>query len=106
MKVRVLHYRIKPGKLEAYLSLFAGVKERVADMDGISFFKLFRDLEDPNTLFLIAVFEDSLDLERYNEIGPNKAYVDAITPLIEGFDMSMVYEVSAAKPLPVVAPAE
>jgi quinol monooxygenase YgiN len=99
MNVRVLHYRIKPGKLDEYLNLFAGVKERVAGMDGINFFKLFRDLEDPNMLCLVAVFEDSLDLERYSEIGPNQKYTDAVTPLIEGFDMAMVYEVSAANPL-------
>jgi quinol monooxygenase YgiN len=99
MNVRVLHYRIKTGKLDEYLSLFSDVKERVAGMDGISFFKLFRDLEDPNILCLVAVFEDSLDLERYNEIGPNQEYTDAVTPLIEGFDMAMVYEVSAANPL-------
>jgi quinol monooxygenase YgiN len=99
MNVRVLHYRIKQGKLDEYLSLFAGVKERVAGMDGINFFKLFRDMEDPNVLCLVAVFEDNLDLERYNEIGPNQEYTDAVMPLIEGFDIAMVYEVSAAHAL-------
>ena len=103
MNVRVLHYRIKPGKLDEYLRLFAGMKEQVAGMEGISFFKLFRDLEDANVLCLIAVFEDSLDLERYNEIGPNQTYTDAVMPLIEGFDMAMVYEVSAATPIPMTS---
>ena len=99
MNVRVLHYRIKQGKLDEYLSLFDGVKERVAGMDGINFFQLFRDMEDPNVLCLVAVFEDNLDLERYNETGPNQEYTDAVMPLIEGFDIAMVYEVSAAHPL-------
>jgi quinol monooxygenase YgiN len=103
MIVRMLHYKIKPGKLDEYLSLFAGVKERVAGMEGINFFELFRDLEDPNTLFLVAVFEDSLDLDKYNEVGPNKEYNEAVMPLIDGFDLAMVYEVSAANPLPFAA---
>jgi quinol monooxygenase YgiN len=102
----MLHYKIKPGKLEEYLSLFAGVKERVTGLEGVNFFQLFRDLEDPNTLFLVAVFEDSLDLEKYNEVGPNKEYSDAVAPLITGFDLAMVYEVSAANPLPFVTQAE
>lgn len=106
MIVRMLHYKIKPGKLDEYLSLFAGVKERVTGLEGIAFFKIFRDLEDPNTLFLVAVFEDSIDLEKYNEVGPNQEYNDAVMPLIEGFDLAMVYEVSAANPMPFAAQEE
>jgi quinol monooxygenase YgiN len=106
MIVRMLHYKIKPGKLDEYLSLFAGVKERIAGLEGIALFKLLRDLEDPNTLFLVAVFEDNLDLDKYNEVGPNKEYNDAVMPLIEGFDLAMVYEVSAANPMPFMAQAE
>lgn len=30
MVVRLLHYKVKPGKLEEYVSLLAGVKERTA----------------------------------------------------------------------------
>ena len=106
MAIRMLHYRIKPGKLDEYLSLFASVKERVSGLGGVNFFELFRDLEDPNTLFLAAVFEDSLDMDEYNKIGPNKEYKDAVTPLIEGFDLAMVYEASAANPIPQAAQAE
>ena len=106
MAVRMLHYKIKPGKLDEYLSLFAGVKERVSNLEGVNFFELFRDLEDPNTLFLAAVFEDSLDMDEYNKIGLNKEYNDAVTPLIEGFDLAMVYEVSGANPIPLTAQAE
>ncbi len=106
MVVRMLHYKIKPGKLDEYLGLFAGVKERVAGMEGVAFFKLFRDLEDPNTLFLVVVFEDNIDLEKYNEVGPNKEYNEAVMPLIEGFDLATVYEVSKATTLPFAAQAE
>lgn len=106
MIVRMLHYKIKPGKLDEYLSLFAGVKERVSGLEGIAFFELTRDLEDPNTLLLVAVFEDNVDMDKYNEVGPNKEYNDAVTPLIEGFDVAMVYEVSAANPMPFVVQAE
>mgnify|MGYP000738906765 CR=1 FL=1 len=106
MIVRMLHYQIKPGKRDAYLKLFRDLQERVAGMEGLAFFDLFQDLEDPNTLFLVAVFEDSLDLDKYNEVGPNKKYNDAVMPLIEGFDLAMVYEVSAANPLPFAAQAE
>ena len=81
------------------------MKERVSGLEGVNFFELFRDLEDPNTLFLAAIFEDSLDMDEYNEVGPNKAYNDAVTPLIEGFDLAMVYEVSAANPIPLAAEA-
>jgi quinol monooxygenase YgiN len=106
MNVRMLHYKIKPGKLDEYLSLFAGVKERVEGLEGVSFFQLFRDLEDPNTLFLTAIFEDNVDMEKYNEVGPNKEYNDAVTPLIAGFDLAMVYEVSEANPIPSTSAAE
>jgi quinol monooxygenase YgiN len=106
MDVRMLHYKIRPGKLDEYLSHFAGLKERVSGMEGINFFGLFRDLEDPNTLFLAIVIDDNLDMEKYNEVGPNKEYSDAVMPLIEGFDLAMVYEVSAANPMPFMAQAE
>ena len=101
MIVRMLHYKIKPGKLDEYLSLFAGVKERTAGMEGISFFELFRDLEDPNTLFIAQVFEDGADMEKYGETGPNKEYNDAVLPMIKGFGLAMTYEVSAATPIPL-----
>ena len=68
-------------------------------MAGMTFFELFRDLEDPNTLFIAQVFEDGADMEKYGEIGPNKEYNDAVTPLIQEFGLAMTYEVSAASPL-------
>ena len=52
-----------------------------------------------NTLFLAAVFEDELDMDKYAEIGPNQAYSDAVAPLIESFDLAMSYEVSKATAL-------
>ena len=106
MIVRMLHYKIKPGKLEEYLSLFAGVKERTAGMEGMTFFELFRDLEDPNTLFIAQVFEDEMDMEKYNQIGPNEEYSAAVTPMIQEFGLAMTYEVSRAAPLPIAAQAE
>jgi quinol monooxygenase YgiN len=106
MIVRMLHYNIKPGKLDEYLSLFAGVKERVIGLEGINFFQMFRDLEDPNTLFLVTIFEDNFDMEKYNEVGPNQEYSNAVMPLIEGFDLAMVYEVSSATALPFATQAE
>lgn len=104
MIVRMLHYKIKPGKLDEYLSLFAGVKERTAGMEGITFFELFRDLEDPNTLFIAQVFEDTADMEKYGQIGPNEEYNAAVMPLIQEFGHAMTYEVSAAMPLPLPPP--
>lgn len=103
MIVRMLHYKIKPGKLDAYLSLFGGLKERVTGLEGLSFFEVFQDLEDPNTLFLAMVFEDEMDMEKYNEVGPNQEYSDAVAPLIESFGLAMAYEVSKATPLPRAA---
>jgi quinol monooxygenase YgiN len=99
MIVRMLHYKVKPGKLEEYLALFAGVKERTAGTEGLTFFELFRDLEDPNTLFIAQVFEDGADLDKYTEVGPNQEYNDAVLPLIEGFGHAMTYTVSEANPL-------
>lgn len=99
----MLHYKIKPGKLDEYLSLFAGVKERTDGLEGLTFFELFRDLEDPNTLLIAQVFEDEADLEKYGEIGPNKEYNDAVLPLIQGFSLAMTYEVSKASPLSLPA---
>ena len=103
MIVRMLHYKVEPGKLDEYLSLFAGVKERTAALEGLTFFELFRDLEDPNTLFIAQVFEDEADMEQYNEIGPNKEYSEAILPMIQEFGLAMTYEVSQASPL-LIAP--
>lgn len=99
MNVRLLHYQIKPGQRDAYLKLFRDLQERVAGMEGLAFFNIFQDLEDPNTLFLAAVFEDELDMDKYAEIGPNQAYSDAVAPLIESFDLAMSYEVSKATAL-------
>lgn len=101
MVVRMLHYKVKPGKMEEYLKLFAGVKERTAGMKGMTFFELFRDLKDPNTLFIAQVFEDEMDMEKYNQIGPNKEYSDAVSPLIQEFGLAMTYQVSKAAPLPL-----
>ena len=101
MILRMLHYKVKPDKLDEYLSLFAGVKERTAALEGLTFFELFRDLEDPNTLLIAQVFEDEADMEEYAEIGPNKEYNDAVLPMIEGFHLAMTYEVSKASPLPL-----
>jgi quinol monooxygenase YgiN len=106
MNVRMLHYKIKPGKLDEYLSLFAGVKERTASMEGLAFFDIFQDLEDPNTLFLAAVFEDDMDMEKYMEIGPNQEYSDAVAPLIQEFGLAMSYEVSKATPVPTARPTD
>jgi len=101
MIVRLLHYKVKPGKMDEYLSLFAGVKKRTAGMEGMTFFELFRDLEDPNTLFIAQVFEDEMDLEKYNQVGPNEEYSKAVTPMIQEFGLAMTYEVSGASPLPL-----
>ena len=101
MVVRMLHYKVKPGKLDEYLSHFAGMKERTAGLEGMTFFELFRDLEDPNTLFVAQVFEDDADMDKYAEIGPNKEYNDAVLPMIEEFGLAMTYEVSEASPLPL-----
>ena len=106
MVVRLLHYKVKPGKLDEYLSLFAGVKERTAGMEGMTFFELFQDLNDPNTLFIAQVFEDEMDLEKYNEIGPNEEYSKAVMPMIQEFGLAMTYEVSEASPLPLSPPTE
>ena len=106
MVVRLLHYKVKPGKLDEYLSLFAGVKERTAGMEGMTFFELFQDLNDPNTLFIAQVFEDEMDLEKYNEIGPNEEYSKAVMPMIQEFGLAMTYEVSKASPLPLSPPTE
>ena len=101
MVIRMLHYKIKPGKLDEYLGLFAGVKERVANIKGLTYFELFRDLKDPNTLFIAQVFEDGADMEKYAEIGPNEDYNNAVLPMIEGFGHAMTYEVNSASPLPL-----
>jgi quinol monooxygenase YgiN len=106
MIVRLLHYKIKPGMLDEYLGLFNDLKERVVDVKGLSFFNVFRDLEDPNTLFLASVFEDDADMETYNEVGPNKEYSDAVGSLIESFGLAMAYEVSGARPIPSAAQTE
>jgi hypothetical protein len=37
--------------------------------------------------------------DKYNEVGPNKEYSDAVSPLIEGFGHAMTYTVSEASPL-------
>lgn len=99
MKVRMIHYKIKPGKLDEYLNLLASVQERTSGLEGMSFFQVFRDQEDPNTLFLVQVFENEEALEKYGEIGPNQEYHDAVTPLIEEYRLAMAYDVSEAKPL-------
>ena len=72
---------------------------RVEGMEGLAFLKVFQDLEDPNTLFLAAVFEDDIDMDKYTEVGPNQAYSDAVAPLVESFDLAMSYEVSKATAL-------
>ena len=99
MIVRMIHYRVKPGKLDEYLNLFAGVEERVSNLEGLSFFKLFKDREDPNTMFLIQILDNEEALEKYTEVGPDEEYTEAVTPLIEEFMLANTYEVSEVKPL-------
>ena len=99
MIVRMLHYKVKPGKLDEYLNLFAEVEERVSNLEGLSFFKLFEDREDPNTLFLVQVLADEEALKKYNEIGPDEEYTNAVMPLIEKFDLANAYKVSEVQPL-------
>lgn len=106
MVVRLLHYKIKPGKMDEYLGLFAGVKERTAGMEGMTFFELFRDIEDPNTLFIAQVFEDELDMDKYIELGPNEEYSAAVAPLIQEFGLAKVFEVSKATPMPIATQSE
>ena len=99
MIVRVVHFKIKPGKLDEYLGHISGVEKRVAGLEGLSFFKLFQDREDPNTLFIFTVFDSEEAIERYSELGPNKEYTDSVQPLIEEFGLAMRYDVSEATPL-------
>lgn len=99
MVVRMLHYKIKPGKLEEYLSHFSKVADRTAGLEGLTFFEIMRDLKDPNTLLIAQVFEDDAALERYAEVGPDEKYTETVMPLIEEFGLAMTYEVSEAKPL-------
>ena len=99
MIVRALHYKIKPGKMDEYLGHFAGVEERTANFEGLSFFKLFQDREDPNGLFIFQVFENEKAIEKYSEVGPTQEYTDKVMPLIEEFGLAQAYEVSKAKPL-------
>ena len=99
MIVRVIHFKIKPGKLDEYLGHFSAVEERAAGFEGLSFFKLFKDREDPNTLFLFTVFDNEENTEKWAEIGPTKEYSDTVQPLIEEFGLAMSYDVSEAKSL-------
>jgi len=64
---RIVKMEFKDAEVEAFLSNFDKVKERIRNFPGCQHLSLLRDKNDPTIFFTYSKWEDEADLETYRK---------------------------------------
>ena len=88
---------IKPGKMDQALEAVQTFMRKIRTEPGTLEYIVYRGVEDPNMLFFYEKYEDQDAQAAHGSTEEMKAFVEAITPCIEGEPIMGVVEAVASK---------
>ena len=65
--IRIVKMEFEPSKIEAFLELFGGVKEKIRGFEGCQHLELLRQTQDGNIFFTYSVWEGEWALQNYRQ---------------------------------------
>jgi quinol monooxygenase YgiN len=95
--VQHIRYSIKPGRLEAYLPILAGLEEASRKVPGVLSFQHYHDRQDANTIFLEARFQSKEVAQQVFDSQARAEYLSAAADMFAGMTQFSWYTVSGER---------